>query len=271
MKRVAGSLAAFVLCAAIGASTAQAQQPQTQAGTLVLLARTKIELAVAAPVWAKSAKAGDPIYAQTDFPVVAGSAVAIPPGTYVQGRIEAVTEPTWRTNRAEIQVLFTKIVFANGYAIALPDPREGAHLTAPPTAMKLTVDVSKANDLLLDNGAQMEMMLAAPLALDTRQTASALALSRPRAPGSFQSATLCRPTPGSPGTPDTVIPGTPGTPGTTFPGGPGMPDITIPGTPDTPPTVIPGTPETEWIACPAAPSVIASEPVGIMPEPQRHP
>jgi len=266
MKRVAASAAAFVLCAAGVGSTAQTQQPDTRAGALILPAGTKIELAVVAPVWAKTAKAGDPFYAQTDFPVVAGSVIAIPPGTYVQGRIEAIAEPAWRTRRGEIQVLFTNIIFPNGYAIALPDPREGAPLTATPTAMKLTVDVSKANDLLLDNGTRMEMMLAAPIALNAHEVSAALA--RPRDPGSFKSATLCRPTPGTPGTPDTVIPGSPGTPSTTIPGGPGMPDTTIPGTPGTPPTVIPGDPGTAGTVCPPAPSVIASEPAAIAPKTQ---
>ncbi|MGD0858871.1 MAG: hypothetical protein ABR912_06100 [Terracidiphilus sp.] len=257
-----------------------------EASTVTLPAGTKVGLAVTGPVWARTVKLGYPLDAQTNFPVTVGDSIAIPAGTYVEGKIEAVTQPTRKTSRAEIQILFTKIIFANGYTIVLPEnaiaqpmangmeaapapAADGAALDAgsAPTAALVTVEVSTANDLLLDNGAQIEMTLAAPLALEAKQIASAVPLSRPPQPGSFKSATLCRfipGTPGSAGSPDTVIPGSPGTPSITVPGGPGMPDTVIPGTPATPDTVIPGSPGspgTPDIYCPAAPIVISSVPV----------
>jgi hypothetical protein len=237
------------------------------------------------PIWAGTAKPGDPIYAQTNFPVTAGNSIALPAGTWVEGVIEAVIRPTRKLSRAQLQILFTKIIFANGYTIALPDISTAALATsgqneaptAAPTAANVTIQVSTANDLLLDNGAQIEMTLVAPLALDARQIANAVPLSHAPAPGKFRSATLCRPTEGvlgtlgTPGTSDTVIPGTPGTPSITIPQGPGMPDITIPGTPGTPATVIPGspgtpgTPDIPGTVCPAAPIVISSSPVAMKP------
>jgi hypothetical protein len=256
------------------------------ASTVTLPAGTKVELAVTRAVWARTAKPGDPLYAQTNFPVGAGNGVAIPPGSYVEGKIEAVTPPTRRTSRAELQILFTKIIFANGYTIVLPNlttaptgAADATTLDAGPaaTVAMVTVEASTANDLLLDNGAQIEMTLAAPIALDARQVANAVPLSQAPAPGKFKSATLCRPTPGSPGSPgspDTVIPGTPGTPSITIPGGPGMPDTVIPGTPGTPPTVIPGspgTPDTPGTVCPAAPIVISSVPVATKPAQSQSP
>jgi hypothetical protein len=243
------------------------------AAQIVVPAGTKMELAVTMPVRVISAAPGNLLYAQTDFPVIARNRVVIPAGAYVQGRIEAVTRPTRRSDHAGIDVLFTKIVFANGYVVGLPLPISGSGAQqTPATAARLTIEASQANDLLLDNGAQIEMTLAAPLALDAGQVAASIALSRTPAPGKFKSATLCRPTPGfpgTPGTPDTVIPGDPGTPDTTVPGGPGMPDITIPGTPPSPPTVIPGdpgTPDTPGTSCPAAPIVVRSEPIVLTPE-----
>lgn len=205
---------------------------------------------------------------QVIFPASVDDSIAIPSGAYVQGKLLTVTKPTRKSNHAQIEVLFTKIIFANGYTISLPDAASGG---SAPSAATLTVQVSPANDLLLDNGAQIEMTLAAPLTLDTTQIAQALPLSRPVDPGRFRSATLCRPTPGSPGTSgtsDTIIPGTPGTPSTTVPGGPGMPDIVIPGTPATPDTVIPGIPGTPGFpgtSCPAAPMVTASTPLNPPP------
>ncbi len=228
------------------------------------------------PEWAQSAKDGDTVYAQTSFPTVAGGGMAIPAGTYVEGTIESVTRPTRRFDRAEIQVLFTKIVFANGYTVELPGATSAMQTPGPnpapgQTLIAITIQVTPANDLLLDNGAEVEMTLGAPLQLDAKQVAQSIPLSRLPQPGQLKSATTCRNIPGSPGTPgspDTVIPGSPGTPDTVIPGGPGMPDTVIPGTPATPDTVIPGSPGdpgTPDYFCPAKPLVISSTPVNNQP------
>jgi len=293
MKRLAILvLCGFLFCAAgqvwtqaagVASQTAVSQAGVSQ-GVVTLPAGTKVELSVISPVRAKTAMAGDPLYTQTNFPVTAGAQVAIPPGTWVQGRIEKITRPTGRQAHAELEVVFRKIVFANGYTVLLPKmPVAGpngtvnaaANAASPAaTAVLVTVNVSAANDLLLDNGAPVEMTLAAPLTLDAGQVAAAQALSHP--PGQlakFRSATQCVPTPetpgtpGTPGTPDTVIPGTPST---VIPGAPGMPDTVIPGTPA---TVIPGspgtpgTPETPGAACPQAPLVVSSVPIVPAPKP----
>jgi len=294
MIRSATFLSLVLLFSAAGQGwAAPLQSRPEQAGLAVtsspvtLPAGAKVELAVTAPVWAKTAKPGDPLYTQTNFPVAAGDSIAIPAGTFVEGRIEAITLPTRKTSRAELKIAFTKIIFANGYTIVLPDSSlaspasavDAAAQNASPaaTVALVTAQMSTANDLLLDNGAQIEMTLAAPLSLNAAQVANAVPLSRAPEPGKFKSATLCRPTagdpgsPGTPGSPDTVIPGSPGTPSITIPGGPGMPDTVIPGTPATPDTVIPGSPGTPGIPgtpgtiCPAAPMVISSVPVTTNP------
>ena len=252
-------------------STLTLPSPASPHASVILPAGTKVELVVTRPEWAQSAKDGDTAYAQTSFPVVAGGSMAIPAGTYVEGTIEGVTRPTRKLERAEIQVLFTKIIFANGYTVVLPG---GANAVPPPpspapgeTLIAITIQVTTANDLLLDNGAEVEMTLGAPLELDAKQIAQSIPLSRVPAPGQLQSATLCRDIPGSPGTPgtsDTVIPGSPGTPDITISQGPDLPAITIPGTPATPDTVIPGSPGTSGTPdyiCPAKPLVISCAPV----------
>jgi len=238
-------------------------------------------MSVIRPVWSMSAKAGDPLYAQVSFPSVTGDRIAIPAGAYVLGTIESVTRPTRKTNRAEIDALFTKIIFANGYTLQLPGgagtPNEASATAAADTPgeslIAIKIQVSLANDLLLDNGTQVEMTLEAPLELNESEIAQDIPLEHPLQPQQFKSATMCRfvaGDPGTPGTSDTVIPGTPGTPSTTIPGGPGMPDITIPGTPGTPQQVIPGTPGTPGtpgVTCPPAPLVISSTPIA----PNRNP
>jgi hypothetical protein len=259
-------------------------QAQAAAGSgtmqnITLSSGTRIEVVMIRPLWANAAAPGSQLYGQTTFPVVAGDRVAIPAGTYVEGTVQKLTRPTRRSNRAEIEVLFTQIIFANGYVVPLPamqTAQAGAAAVATdnaPALVNVAVQVSTSNDLLLDNGAPIEITLGAPLILKAQQAAAAAPLSHAPDPGQFKSATLCRPTagipgtPGTPGTPDTVIPGTPGTPSTVIPGGPGMPDTVIPGTPGTPDTVIPGTPGTPGTpdfpgrSCPAPPMVISSTPV----------
>jgi len=264
-------------------STLTQPSPASAPASITVPAGTKIELVVTRPERAQSAKDGDTVYAQTSFPTVAGGGMAIPAGTYVEGTIESVTRPTRKFDRAEIQVLFTKIIFASGYTVELPGPTSATQAPAtdpapgetPPgqgeTLIAITIQVTPANDLLLDNGAEVEMTLGAPLQLDAKQVAQSIPLSRLPQPGQLQSATLCHNIPGSlgsPGTPDTVIPGSPGTPDITIPGGPGMPDTVIPGTPATPDTVIPGspgTPDDPGYTCPAKPLVISSTPVNNQP------
>jgi hypothetical protein len=282
VKRLAAPLfLPFVLCLGAKSLAAQSQPSPSSSpalgppppATIALTQGTRIELAVIRPVWAISAKAGDPLYAQVSFPAIVDGHVALPAGAFVQGTIEGVTRPTRRTNRGEVDVLFTKIILANGYTVELPgapDATGGVVTAASAQGESLAavkVQATIANDLLLDNGAGIEMTLEAPLALDANLVAQAIPMERAPQPQLFKSATMCRFVPGSPGTPgtpDTVIPGTPGTPSTTVPGGPGMPDITIPGTPATPPTVIPGTPGTPGtpgIGCPPAPLVLSSDPI----------
>ena len=118
------SVSLFGLPARVSAIQVQPAQtqpsPSNSSASITLPAGTRIELIVTRPVWALPAKDGDTVYAQTSFPTLAANGMAIPAGTFVQGMIEGLTRPTRKFDRAEIQVLFTKIVFANGYTVELP-------------------------------------------------------------------------------------------------------------------------------------------------------
>jgi hypothetical protein len=256
----------------------------TQKPILTVPSGTKVALALTRPIWAKTVKVGDTVYSATAFPVAVGNDMAIPPGTYVEGKIDALKRPAWRSEHAEFQLHFTKLIFANGYTVELSDgaadsspsgdpaaaqPAPGTSAAASlaadiqPAVARVYVDVSSRNDVLLDNGAPIEMLLQTSLSLEAAPVAAAVRQSRPLQVAKPRSSTLCVPIPGTPGTSDTVIPGTPGTmgtPDTVIPGAPGMPPTVIPGipaTPGTPPTILPGSPGTPGIACPAPPAVIS--------------
>lgn len=234
----------------------QAAAATSETATIAVPAGTRITLALVDPIWAKTVKAGDPVYAVTAFPVARSGVMVIPTGTYLLGQIDAVTKPGFFSPHALFQMHFRKIIFVNGYTLELADaPSQAATAT-------VHVEVTSRNDLLLDNGAQFDMVVQTPLALDANKVAQAARRSQPLRPLPVKSATECRPIPATPGTSDTVIPGTPGTPGTpdiVIPGPNGTSTVIpgIPATPGTPPTIIPGTPGTPERPCPAPPAVVS--------------
>jgi len=291
MRRLA---MAILLTASTSVAQTASPQPNSQApvqpGTisaesgLVVPAGTMVMLMLTSPILARTAKVGDGVYTQAAFPVAMKNQMAIPAAAYVLGQIDALIRPGWLSPHAQFQIHFTKIVFANGYTVEIGGPQKVTTGQPPAQAASAApgtppappddvvaavatpyVQVSAANDVLLDNGSQIEMVLQVPLRLNADNVAGAARVSSPSLFAHLKSATLCRPTFGTPGTPATVIPGTPGTPGTpptVIPGGPGMPDTVIPGTPatpGTPDTIIPGTPGTPGVACPNPP-VVTSNP-----------
>jgi hypothetical protein len=301
MRRIAAAILLAALAGMAQEVSARAPQPDAQLSsqdastnqksTITLPVGTRVALVVTSPVWTKSAMPGDRIYSMTSFPLVAGNEIAVPQGTYVEGKIDTLTRPHWLSGHADFQLHFTKLIFANGYTVDLSraasaayslqtdarvnepavqaEANEGGAAVAASgdvaTAIALVhVQVSPQSDILLDNGSPIEMILQTPLSLEAGRVAAAARASRPMQMSGYKSATRCVPTSGTPGTPDTVIPGTPGIPGTpdtVIPGGPGMPDTVIPGTPatpGTPPTVIPGSPGFPGRACPGPPIVMSS-------------
>ena len=236
-RLTAAVLAIASIASAQGLSDQQVPAPLSQAAVttrstvIVLPAGTNIPLGLTAPIWTKTAKAGDGVYAQTIFPVVIGNQVAIPPGTYVGGRIDSLARPGLLSPHARLQISFANIVFRNGYVVELPSVPAQAVVSNDVIAAiaQPYIEVSRASEVLLDNGSQIDMILQLPLALDAAKVEAA-ARQTNAASMPAKSAVVCHPipgTPGTPGTPDTVIPGTPGTPGT--------PEIPCPA----PPVVVP--------------------------------
>ena len=81
---------------------------------------TKIPLTLKQGINTRSARPGDPVYAQTAFPVTQNDQIVIPAGTFVQGEIRRVVRPGRVKGRAELQMDFTSMIFPNGYTVMLP-------------------------------------------------------------------------------------------------------------------------------------------------------
>ena len=78
---------------------------------MVIPAGTKVPLALKQAISTKSAKEGDPVYAETTFPFVVDNRIVIPAGTYVQGRISHVQRPGHVKGRAELLMHFTSMIY----------------------------------------------------------------------------------------------------------------------------------------------------------------
>src|SRR5271169_4313530 len=96
------------------ASTMAAQQP-----TLTIPAGTMIPLSLKQGISTKTAKDGDPVYAETAFPFVVNDRVVIPAGTYIQGKITRVQRGGHVKGRSEVLIHFTSMIYPSGYTVML--------------------------------------------------------------------------------------------------------------------------------------------------------
>jgi type IV secretion system protein VirB10 len=129
-RRTAVAYGLLVLLIAIGATNAQELKtrppavipPVREPGTdpiVMVPSGTKIPLNLRQPVSTKSASPGDPIYAQTTFPVIVDGSIVIPAGTWVQGVVDFVKRAGRVKGTAELQFHLTKLIYANGYMLDL--------------------------------------------------------------------------------------------------------------------------------------------------------
>lgn len=147
-----------ILAAALIACFWTAQLPvvsaQSAAGTpapstqITVPAGTVIPLNLVTSIRKKSTQPGDTIRASVAFPVVVNGRVAIPAGSYVEGtlRQSAVLDRRGRTT-AEPQIHFNRLLFANGYSVALDGVNtEVSQQTesSPAQALALTLPVLPA-------------------------------------------------------------------------------------------------------------------------------
>lgn len=88
--------------------------------TLELPAGTKVLLSIRSAINTKTAQAGDGVYLQSTFPVVANGRTVIPAGVYVQGVVDAVERHIRIKGPAKLTMHFTSIIFPNGTVVEIP-------------------------------------------------------------------------------------------------------------------------------------------------------
>src|SRR5271166_4685387 len=124
MRIYAASIGVLLLAGIAAAQSSPAPNaaaPSADAGRPVLTipAGTRVPLSLKQAISTKTAKDGDPVYAETAFPFVLNERVVIPAGTYIQGRIERAQRGGHVKGRAEVLIHFTSMIYPNGYTVML--------------------------------------------------------------------------------------------------------------------------------------------------------
>ncbi len=130
----------------------QINRPAAPDKTITVPSGTRVPLTMKQGLTTKNAKPGDPVYAQTAFPIVMNDRIVIPPGTFVQGEIRRVLRPGRVKGRAELQMSFTSMIFPNGYTLLLPGAVQGTPGDANTAGVKdkegtIEGDSSKGKDV----------------------------------------------------------------------------------------------------------------------------
>jgi hypothetical protein len=112
-------LASLLFCTS-AAFAQTAADASTAPQTVTVPAGTKLLMQLRSGVNTKTAKPGDGVYLETNFPVSIENVMAIPPGTYVQGVIDNVKRSGRIKGRAEVLFHFTTLIFPSGYTISVP-------------------------------------------------------------------------------------------------------------------------------------------------------
>ncbi len=103
-----------------GVLKTEAKPDPPAAPATIVPSGTKIPLTLKQGINSRSARPGDPVYAQTAFPITQDNQIVIPAGTFVQGEVRRVIRPGHVKGRAELQMSFTSMIFPNGYTVMLP-------------------------------------------------------------------------------------------------------------------------------------------------------
>lgn len=90
------------------------EDPRVERREVIVPSGTRIPLSVVNFVSSRNAKAGDPVYLETMFPITIGNRVVIPVGSYVRGTITEVKRSGRVKGRAEMYLRFDSLTLSNG-------------------------------------------------------------------------------------------------------------------------------------------------------------
>lgn len=96
--------------------------PAPQAGPaqkIVVPAGTRVGVVLQNGISTRSAKPGDSVYLQTNFPVVMNNRIVIPVGSYLRGELIESKRPGRVKGRGEFRMRLNTLIFPTGYTVDL--------------------------------------------------------------------------------------------------------------------------------------------------------
>jgi hypothetical protein len=99
-------------------SSSQQTEPSAS-HTVTLPPGTHLALVLTQPIQSRYVRRGDDIYAQITDPVDSDNEVVIPPGTFVQGKVDKIDR---RAGRGELHLASMAITFPDGYVAPIAGP-----------------------------------------------------------------------------------------------------------------------------------------------------
>jgi hypothetical protein len=119
-------LCGFALAQENSAKVSLTPEPRAKSNEITIPSGTKVPVVLKNTISTKSNHVGDPIYAQSTFPVVVNDKIVVPAGTYVQGKISAIKPAGRVKGHAEVLIHFTTLIYPSGYTVILPGSLENA-------------------------------------------------------------------------------------------------------------------------------------------------
>jgi len=116
------------------------QETLPRAATITMPVGTVVPLTLISVIKSKSTKTGDPIRAEVAFPVTIGSQLAIPAGTYVEGKVTQLRIRDKQTHRADVEIHFDRLVYESGYTVMLDAASAQARMAAESTEGEMGMD-----------------------------------------------------------------------------------------------------------------------------------
>jgi len=107
------------------------QTGQQPAKVVTMPAGTRVPLTLVSAIKSKSTKVGDTVRAVVAFPVTAGDTLAIPAGSFMEGTVTKLVVRPKGSHQPDVEIHFTRLLFANGYTVTLDANNEQAKADSP--------------------------------------------------------------------------------------------------------------------------------------------
>ena len=144
--RIVAFLLIASICAAQTPTIPKAANPAVTSDSITVPQGTLVALNLISSIKSKSTRPGDPVRAVVAFPLAMGPRVAIPAGTFVEGIVDKVNAHPKRGGTANVQVRFTRLLFANGYSVPLVATNTEAMLFSPDPRTQPAFQLADARD-----------------------------------------------------------------------------------------------------------------------------